>query len=347
MNGLKRIIFLGLVVLALLLPLAEIRPVAARAPAGSPWGLIDAVNAIRITYGLAPYKVNDALMAAAQSHSDFQAANGVTTHTGKGGSDSRSRALAFGYGGGAAVSVNEVIASGSSMSAQYAANMWITMDALHRNIVLSPNYTDAGAGVASSGGTTYYTLDVGYVAGAAGSAPAGSTSGQTGGQTGGQTAAPAVPLIMPVKAAEAREDGSIVHTVEPGHTLIRIAEAYEIQLADLLALNNLTFNSIIYPGEKILIQLPAPSATPTEEAEEATPKTAPRPTRVPTRTPPAKSAAAEATSISATQAAPTPTAIGRQSLELPADPVLLAIGGLIVLGTVLLVAGGALRRGGG
>jgi LysM repeat protein len=349
MNGIKRIICLGFVILALMLPLVGVRPVTARAPAGSAWGLIDAVNALRVAYGLAPYKVNDALMAAAQSHSEFQAANGVSAHTGKGGSDYRARALAFGYGGGAAVSVNEVIASGTSMSAQYAANMWITMDALHRGIVLSPSYTDVGAGVASSNGMTYYTLDVGYIGGAAGSA-----APSTGGQTGGQTAAnaPAVPLIMPVKVAEPQDDGSIVHEVEPGHTLIRIAEAYQIPLADLLALNNLTFDSIIYPGEKILIQPPQPSATPAEPAEqadakeEAAPTSVPLPTRTPAVNTAARQVAAAVDSPPTPQISLTPTATGARGLALPADPVLLAIGGAIVLGTLLLVFGGALRRGG-
>jgi LysM repeat protein len=342
MNGLIRKICLGLTIAAVVLPLFFSRPAEARAPAQSAWGLIDAVNALRIANGLAPFKVNDALMAAAQSHSDYQAANSVISHTGKGGSDYRGRALAFGYGGGAAVSVNEVIAAGSTMSAQDAANMWISMDALHRGIVLSPTYTDAGAGVASAGGTTYYTLDVGYVAGAAGSAPA-SSSGQPSGQSGAGVVA--APVIMAVKVADPQDDGSIVHVVESGHTLIRIADAYKIPLADLLALNNLTFNSIIYPGEKILIKLAEPSPTPTEKIE-PTATNAPRPTRMPTATPAVQQAAAQVTSEPATVTAAATAPDDNQGLALPADPVLLAIGGLIVLGTGLLVFSVALRRGG-
>jgi LysM repeat protein len=342
MNDLKRKFCLALVGLVLALPLMVGAKAQAGAPAQSAWGLIDAVNAVRVGNGLAPYKVNDALMAAAQSQSDYQAAKGVSTHTGKGGSDARGRAIAFGYGGGAAVSVNEAIASGTSMDAQYAANMWITMDALHRNIVLSSSYTDAGAGMATAGGVTYYTLDVGYVGGAAGSPPANNNNTSSSGQPA--SSAPAAPVIMPVKVAEPQEDGSIVHEVEPGHTLIQIADAYKIPLADLLALNNLTFNSIIYPGQKILIRVaePSPTPTPQENAAELRSVT-PTPRRVLTAT---QAATKVATPVATATVKATPAADDKNATTLPADPVLLIIGGLIVTGTALLVASVFLRRGG-
>ena len=51
--------------------------------------LIQLVNQLRAANGLEPYRVNSALMAAAQAHSDYQAATGTTSHTGKGGSRPR------------------------------------------------------------------------------------------------------------------------------------------------------------------------------------------------------------------------------------------------------------------
>jgi len=39
-----------------------------------------------------------------------------------------------------------------------------------------------------------------------------------------------------------------------GQSLIGIAEAYQVPLDEILQLNNLTLDSIIYPGEEILIR---------------------------------------------------------------------------------------------
>jgi LysM repeat protein len=49
-------------------------------------------------------------------------------------------------------------------------------------------------------------------------------------------------------------DGSISHTVQEGEFLITIAEAYGITLDELLALNGLTADSIIQPGQVLLIR---------------------------------------------------------------------------------------------
>jgi len=49
-------------------------------------------------------------------------------------------------------------------------------------------------------------------------------------------------------------DGSISHTVQEGEFLITIAEAYGITLDELLALNGLTDESIIQPGQVLVIR---------------------------------------------------------------------------------------------
>ena len=49
-------------------------------------------------------------------------------------------------------------------------------------------------------------------------------------------------------------DGSISHTVQEGEFLITIAEAYGITLDELLALNGLTAESIIQPGQVLVIR---------------------------------------------------------------------------------------------
>jgi uncharacterized protein YkwD len=54
--------------------------------AGSAYDLVNVVNALRSSYGLAPYRGSSILMYTAQSQADFLAATGTMTHTGPGGS---------------------------------------------------------------------------------------------------------------------------------------------------------------------------------------------------------------------------------------------------------------------
>jgi membrane-bound lytic murein transglycosylase D len=51
------------------------------------------------------------------------------------------------------------------------------------------------------------------------------------------------------------EAETVVHVVERGDSLIRIATDYGVRLSSLLGANGLTTQSIIYPGQKILIPL--------------------------------------------------------------------------------------------
>lgn len=183
-SAIAAVLLLGLLVPFMGSPRAASAAFKAPASAGE---LLQQVNALRAANGLPPYKANSALMAAAQSHSEFQAATGNTSHTGKGGSRPRDRAVAWGYGGGAAVNVSENIATGTSMSAAEAVSIW-QGDGLHLNTMLSSSYRDAGAGAAEADGVVYYTLDVGYVAGDEAQPPA-APPGQ-GGNPGSTQALP-------------------------------------------------------------------------------------------------------------------------------------------------------------
>jgi hypothetical protein len=73
-----RLVLVGILLLAITMPCCSNR--AADGGAGSrPWSLIAEVNALRL-YGLAPYEVNNALMAAAQGTASIRprSANGLT-----------------------------------------------------------------------------------------------------------------------------------------------------------------------------------------------------------------------------------------------------------------------------
>jgi len=296
-------------------------PTRSDAQGGDPYALIDAVNNLRAANGLPPYQVNSILMGIAQGHSDYQASIGEVTHTGAGGTRPRDRAAAAGYGGGGTFFISENIAGGTGLSVDTAVSMWMGDD-LHIQTMLGANYKEIGAGMAVANDFVYYTIDVAYVAGGGNYSPPATTL------PGGPTA---IPIYMVVTATP-KPDGSVVHTVQSGQTLIGIAQAYGVTVADIKALNNLTGDAI-YVGDTLLIRI-ANTPGPTETATATvTPTRAATPTRFPTRTPtpsltPVASPSAAALAISAASDAPQ---AGR-------DPV----GNVLVIAIIVLAAGGVI-----
>ena len=182
---------------------------------------------------------------------------------------------------------------------------------------------------------------------------------QTGTPTGAAT--PTVLATIAIQTATPRPDGAIIHQVQPGQTVITIAEAYGVKAQDILNYNGLTEKSVIFPGDFLLIRLPATptgSETPTPpggpetgkptdalaESLTGTPNpTSGRPTRTPTytRTPTSPAAAADdAAALLQAQAQDQPPA----QAEAGPDYLLLAIGALGLLGAALVVLGNILKR---
>lgn len=322
----SRRFLLALFFLALFLPAS--RPPELLSAPGSAYDLIGAVNSLRQARGLSPFQVNAALMSAAQGHSDYQASIGQGTHYGPGGNRPRDRAAAAGFGGGAAIFISENIAWGGSMTYQRAVEIW-QGDDLHLNTMLGPNYTDVGAGVATSGGVSYFTLDAGYVAGSPGTGPTVAPVGSP---------APTVAPFFPVATSTANPDGSLYHTVRPGQALWNISAAYHVSVDELRQLNNLSSN-LIYVGQKLLVR-PATSTltiTPTLGSEASTPTLTRTLRPLPTGTP---SATAPANPTDTPPSAP-PEAKGAGM-----DPLLIFIILLVLGGVILIVLGNTLKRAG-
>lgn len=320
-----------------------------QAQSGDAYALIEAVNQLRSANGLSPYRVDGTLMSAAQRHSEYQASIGSITHTGPGGSRPKDRARAAGYGGGATIFVSENIAGGSSLDVQSVVSMW-QGDAPHLNTMLSSNYTDIGAGVASDGNRTYYTIDAAYVAGQGGSGTGsdGSGSGNDAPAAPGAQDTPVpVAVIMPVLVASPNPDGSIVHVVESGQALILISQAYSISLPDLLSLNGLTQESIIRPGDEILIK--AADVTPTSVPTETSIPAPATPTSTDMIAPPTAIATKAAVSTlpgTVQEASPTAGASEQiQSWSIKSNTILVVVGVLAAVGTALLVIAWSLKRG--
>lgn len=149
----------------------------------------------------------------------------------------------------------------------------------------------------------------------------------------------------PILTATPAADGSIVHVVEPGQVLLNIAAAYQINLGELYALNGLNADSVIYPGDKIIIRTAniTPSAVPTETTLPTTPPPTPthRPTRTPTQTAAAAAIQNEKTALPVMPVGVAPLEVNRLGRG---DPLLIAIGALAFLGASLVIFGSLLKR---
>lgn len=279
--------------------------------------LIEAVNALRASYGLAPYNTHPILMQIAQMHAEYLASIGVSnTHIDQYGRRPFQRALDAGYPVAGQLSLGgffaENVVGGVGLSAQGAVQIWMG-DAPHQNTMLSTNLQDAGAGVAVVGNTYYYVLDAGL---------------STGGTPVAYTPPPYVVYATATRATSTpNPDGSIVHIVQSGDTLGSISQAYGIPLTDILTLNKLTLSSFIYPDQKIILRA-AYTVTPTQPTGTPTPR--PSSTRWPTST---------RTEV-VTPIPPTPT-------KAPVTPSASAGGAVIAIIVVALLAAGAITFLGG
>ncbi len=155
--------------------------------------------------------------------------------------------------------------------------------------------------------------------------------------TAAQEATP-VPVLPATVTPQA--DGSIIHIVRENETLINIALAYNIPLNVLLDLNNLTTQSVIFPGEKLIIRkantpTPTPAVTDTPTPRPATPTL--RPTRTPTPRPPTATATVFVPSPTATPVPPKP-------MDTYGKVIVGAIIAFGVIGVLLMVMGEVIKR---
>ena len=263
------------------------------------------INAYRAANNLGPLVENQYLNIAAQNHVNWMAETGQYSHTGEGGSTYTDRALAVGYGEGLGVRVTENWARGHQMTAYEVVHEMWRPSGIHNSQILTTSYNEFGAGVALDGdGMTVYVVVFGIVTGGnvspVSTLPEGATATPPG-----PTRTP-MPLSEMITTATPNPDGSVVHVVKFGQALAAIADAYEIPLADLLAQNNLTEESVIYPEQELLI-LPAAISSPTpaetQQSSEETQEPTPKPSRTPT----------EKSQPTAARITPTPTQPSRSS----------------------------------
>jgi LysM repeat protein len=148
---------------------------------------------------------------------------------------------------------------------------------------------------------------------------------------GNVTPSPTPRPLTPIEKLTPDSAGKYYHTVSSGETLSWISSYYEVGIGDLMAWNGLNSNSIIIPGQKLLLEV-TPPATETPVPPPATPTSPPTATLAPSPT--IISAAAQAPSPTATRAEPVAASpfAGGQVTGVVILFVALAAGGLFVAG---------------
>jgi LysM repeat protein len=259
-------------------------PIDAAGPTAN--DLVAAVNAYRVANGYYAMNPHPLVFQAAQTHAEWIVATGQGGHIGAGGSDETMRVSWTGYGGGATIQCDENWSSGATIDdAVYGA--W--SDWVHQEVMLNQwgnRYTDIGGGVAAWGEGRYvFILNVCKIVGqeASGDVPV-----PPGGN--GPAAVPPTPdysnFIYGVTTATPQFDGTVIHVVRYGQSLLSIAQAYGITIEELRALNGFAPDFVaIWPDDELIIKQgtgeTAPTPSPTVEAEQATPTATVRPTYTP------------------------------------------------------------------
>ncbi len=143
---LRRFLFSLLLVLAMELALLAPALQAVQADAGAN-DLIDAVNALRASYGLVPYQVDPQLMKFAQDHADYMMSIQTITHLLADGTSADAHGLTENIVGGVGLGAEDIVNT-----------KW--NDELHMHTLLGYSQGYIGAGVAQVDGFSYYALVV-------------------------------------------------------------------------------------------------------------------------------------------------------------------------------------------
>lgn len=211
------------------------------------YDLIIAMNTLRMSYGL-PALVEDPIInAVAQSTAQIMADNQMSWHIG----DVSGRLASAGFGGGAKVWGTENFAVGFTQTIDEIMVAW--SDESHMIPAVNPAYCHVGAGTAkAANGMTYYVLQAAYVSGK--SCGEYKSPGEVLNPPGGSTGEIGVPqIIVPVKIATPDAGGNVYHVVEAGQSFWSIAVAYKITIKDIEIWNNISKDSRLQIGQKLLI----------------------------------------------------------------------------------------------
>lgn len=152
----SRTLILYLMIMCTVAHLLPLLPVSAETPTENDF--MDLLNAERITLGKSPLSINSNLSTAAYLHSKDMAEQGYFSHTSPNGTTFWQRIVAAGYTDYVSLAENIAYASGLPDAAK-VYDIWKNSPGHYANMM--GDFTDAGLGVYSKNGSTYYTLDLG------------------------------------------------------------------------------------------------------------------------------------------------------------------------------------------
>jgi LysM repeat protein len=238
----------------------------------SPSQLIDAVNNLRVSYGLAPLPVHPILMQSAQMQADYMAATGIITHARPSGTYTQQLiSLGFPLAGDLSLGgfrAENIISSNGPLVWDGVPPAW--QDAQHMNTMLSQNFTHIGAGVSQSGDRYYYAVDTAAATGS-GQQQESAQAVLTSAPAGGNESSGVSQFMVPVTVGTARPDGNVFHKVQYGQSLWSIAIAYGTTIKNIQALNNLGEDSTVYQGQELLVLTGATQSVAAVTTQDVTP----------------------------------------------------------------------------
>lgn len=260
-----KIIFILILTLTVLVPFQfvnaqEPTPATELLIAPTPAEVIDAVNALRLSYGLPMLAVHPVLMQVAQEEANG-IASGNNGHWRPEGVTLGQWLLMLGYPLSGDLSLDGYRSEnwGMASTAEEAIQMWLGDD-IHTNTMLSSERSDIGVGIAVSDqiyivletalqtnsgrmqGDAYVVLtsipmtQAAYLSGATHAVENGSLSQYS----------------LPVKLNTAMPNGEVFHEVQYGQTLWSIAITYHTTIKQIQQLNHL-YDTTVVEGQKLLV----------------------------------------------------------------------------------------------
>ncbi len=223
----------------------------------TPAEIIEAVNALRISYGIPPLAVHPVLMEIAQTEVNG-IASGYGGHWRPAGMSLGQWMMSLGYPLSGDLSLDGYrsenwVAAGT---AQDAINAWLGDD-LHINTMLSTERSDIGAGVTTDGEQIFVVIETALqtrsgqlqsnayptLTALAGAPANSSTSYSDDGSS---------QYMLPIALNTAMPSGDVFHEVKYGQTLWSIAINYHTTIRQIQQWNNLQSN-VINEGQKLLV----------------------------------------------------------------------------------------------
>jgi len=247
----------------------------------TPADMINTVNDLRLSYGLAALTVHPALMEIAQVEVNGIAA-GYGGHWRPNNLTLGQWLLSLGYPLSGDLSQDgyrsENFIMGPYLTVQDAINHWRDDDP-HTATMLSPNRSDIGASLATGtdewGQTIYYYVletalqtksgQMQYNAYPTLTAIASDQVALFGDATQAAQSLQVPQYIVKVSRATARPDGDVIHEVKNGQSLWSIAIEYGVTIEQVRRLNNIS-STDIYTGQKLLVSKGATQPVPISDA---------------------------------------------------------------------------------